>query len=308
MKPIQNILNCYAPTSVWETLFREGYNGDFGARYSQLLTLNNREAVDNFASSARTLSCVQLISREVVMVQYNPLQYLPTAEELPDSDDTPVDNELQILVASLLGAILAWVWRTRTDWFWGTNMGVYYDPNEPAIVPDGFLSLEVERLKSAGGRLSYVLWEENNVVPLLAIEVVSKTYGKEYDEKQTKYAQIGVLYYVVYNPDYWERDKHNPFEVYRLENGVYVRQEDEPVWIVEIGLGIGRGRGTYRAWTREWLYWYDQERNRLPSPDERTERAEQRAEQERQRAEQERRLREELIARLRERGIDLDAL
>jgi len=26
------------------------------------------------------------------MVQYNPLQYLPSAEELPDSDDTPVDN------------------------------------------------------------------------------------------------------------------------------------------------------------------------------------------------------------------------
>lgn len=36
------------------------------------------------------------------MVQYNPLRYLPTAEELPDSDDTPVDNELQILIPNLL--------------------------------------------------------------------------------------------------------------------------------------------------------------------------------------------------------------
>jgi len=25
------------------------------------------------------------------------------------------------------------------------DMGIYYDPDEPAIVPDGFLSLGVER-------------------------------------------------------------------------------------------------------------------------------------------------------------------
>lgn len=62
------------------------------------------------------------------MRSHNPLQYLPSAEDLPDSDNTPVDNELQILVANLLGEILAWAWRTRTDWFFGVNMGVYYAP------------------------------------------------------------------------------------------------------------------------------------------------------------------------------------
>lgn len=42
------------------------------------------------------------------MVQYNnPLQYLPSSEELPDSEDTPVDNELQVLIPSLLRGILA---------------------------------------------------------------------------------------------------------------------------------------------------------------------------------------------------------
>lgn len=55
------------------------------------------------------------------MVQYNPLQYLPSAEELPDSDDTPVDNELQILVPALLRAILAWLWSARQDWFLGVK-------------------------------------------------------------------------------------------------------------------------------------------------------------------------------------------
>ncbi len=41
------------------------------------------------------------------MVQDNPLQYLPSAEELPDSDDTPVDNELQILIPILLSCCAA---------------------------------------------------------------------------------------------------------------------------------------------------------------------------------------------------------
>ena len=242
------------------------------------------------------------------MVQYNPPQYLPSAEELPDSDDTPVDNELQIPVPALLRAILAWLWAERQDWFLGINMGVYYDPDESAIVPDGFLSLGVVRRKSERGRLSYVLWEENNRAPLLAIEVVSKTPGKEYSEKLTKYAQIGLLYYVVYNPEHWERDKHEPFEVYRLSGDRYVRQAGEPVWIPEISLGIGRGRGSYDGWEREWLYWYDQGGNRFPSPDERTALTKQELQQSRQRAEQERQLREDLIARLLERGIDPDAL
>jgi len=257
------------------------------------------------------------------MVQYNPLQYLPSAEELPDSDDTPVDNELQIPVAVLLRAILSRLWAERQDWFFGVNMGLYYQPPNTCIVPDGFLSLGVVRRASERGRFSYVLWGENYIVPLFVVEVVSKSYGQEYDDKQTLYAEIGVLYYVVYNPDYCKRDKHDPFEVYRLIEGEYVRQVGEPVWLPEIGLGIGRGRGTYEGWSREWLYWYDSERNKLPSPDERAlqelVQAEQRAaqelvqerqrtEQERQRAEQERREREELIARLQSRGINLDDL
>lgn len=83
------------------------------------------------------------------MVQYDPL-YRPTAEELPDSDDTPVDNELHYWIPSLLGVILARIWSERTDWFFAANMGVYYVPGQMPqvpIVPDGFLSLGVPRHK-----------------------------------------------------------------------------------------------------------------------------------------------------------------
>ncbi len=41
------------------------------------------------------------------MVQYNPLDCLPSAAELPHSDDTPVNNELQNLIPNSLAEILA---------------------------------------------------------------------------------------------------------------------------------------------------------------------------------------------------------
>lgn len=238
------------------------------------------------------------------MVQFNPLLRLPTSAELPDSDDTPVDNELQNLVPNLLLAILALVWSERMDWFFGVDMGIYYIPDlqyQKPLVPDGFLSLGVERRKSQQGRLSYVLWEENNVVPLFALEVVSQNYGGEYDEKQQKYACLGVLYYALYNPGHWKRDKHEPFEVYRLVNGNYIRQPGEPLWMPEIGLGIGRGEGSYKGWTREWLYWYDQEGNRFPGLDEVAEQERQQKEQ----AQQQLTEMELLLARYRERFGEL---
>jgi Uma2 family endonuclease len=109
------------------------------------------------------------------MLDYNPLDCLPSSEELPDSDETPVDNELQDLIPGLLKAILAIAWADRMDWFFGADMGIYYDPNLPAIVPDGFLSLGVERFFDQNLRLSYAIWEEKQV-PILVLEVISQTY------------------------------------------------------------------------------------------------------------------------------------
>lgn len=93
------------------------------------------------------------------MLHYEPWQCLPSSAELPDSDDTPVDNELQNLVPNLLLAILALIWQDRRDWFFGVDMGIYHTLGQPALVPDGFLSLGVERFVGEEGRLSYVLWD-----------------------------------------------------------------------------------------------------------------------------------------------------
>ena len=54
-----------------------------------------------------------------MLLKYNPGLCLPSAEDLPDSDDTPVDNELQDLIPGLLKILLASIWSERMDWFFG---------------------------------------------------------------------------------------------------------------------------------------------------------------------------------------------
>jgi hypothetical protein len=82
--------------------------------------------------------------------------------------------------------------------------------------------------------------------------------------------------------------------VYRLVDGEYMLQRGNPVWLEEIGLAIGSERGTYQGITREWLYWYDEQGQRLLTPEERILQAEQRAER--------------LAQRLRSLGIDPNSI
>jgi len=246
----------------------------------------------------------------MVNLAYNYL--LPTAEELPDSDETPVDNQLQNDIPNFLLSLLYLIWEERKDWYFGVDMGVYHDPvTKIPIVPDGFLALGVERHKSEGGRLSYVLWEENYEMPKLVLEVVSHAYNGEYDSKMQAYLDLGVLYYVVYNSLSGRRGaykKRQSLEVYKLVSGAYQRQSGNPVWLPEIGLGIGCERGNLGGWEREWLYWYDDRGNRYLTAEELADRETQRADREYQEKLQERQEKERLATYLRSIGIDPDKI
>ncbi len=97
------------------------------------------------------------------MVKPDLKQTLPTSAELPCSDDTPVDNEDQNFIPNFLLFLLNTIWANRNDWFFGVDMGIYHttgvNPRVP-VVPDGFLSLGVERRKGGKSRKSYVVWED----------------------------------------------------------------------------------------------------------------------------------------------------
>jgi len=217
-------------------------------------------------------------------------QHLPSSAELPCSDDTPVDNEDQNLLPNLLLLLLTHLWSQRMNWYFGVDMAVYHttglSPRVP-VVPDAFLSLNVERKKGGKSRRSYVVWEEQGIVPIWVLEMVSHRPGDEYTDKMDIYAKLGVLYYVIYNPEFWQRDRHQPFEVYKLDKGTYRLQIGEPYWMPEVGLGIGRHQTQVGGLSQEILTWYDAQGNRYLSAEE----------QERQRVER-------LEAYLRSQGID----
>ena len=231
------------------------------------------------------------------MVQSDLRPYLPPGTELPDSDDIPVDNEEQNLIPNILLFVLNMLWAKRQDWFFGVDMGVYHatsaHPRVP-VVPDAFLSLGVARYREGQMRRSYVVWEEDDIVPTLALEVVSWSPGGEYDKKLEIYRKLGVLYYVIYNPKHWQRDGHQPFEVYKLVEGQYQLQLGEPFWMPEVGLGLGRYQGTVGDIPLELLGWFDKAGSRILTAEERILTAEEKANR--------------LAARLRELGEDPESV
>jgi Uma2 family endonuclease len=232
---------------------------------------------------------------------------LLTSAELPDADDTPVDNEYQNTLPNWLLAVLEEIWGERQDWYFGVDMGIYDREGQTqgaaTIVPDGFLSLGVPRHKRENkGRLSYVLQEEENVPPILALEYVSQAYNGEYQEKMQKYARLGVKYYLIYNPEYYKRDKHEALEMYKLVQGSYEKQTGEPFWLNEVGLGIGRVKGELGGIVREWLAWFDEAGNPYLLPSQLIRQERQRADQLAQALEQERLEKIRLLEKLRQRG------
>lgn len=210
----------------------------------------------------------------MVNLSYNKNRLLPSAEELPCSDETAVDNQLQNDIPNLLLSLLAFIWAERDDWYFGVDMGVYYNPDEPAIIPDGFLAIGVKHDTGERGRLSYVLWEEAYIMPILALEVISEKYNGEYEGKLADYQTLGILYYVIYNPLSGRRGRFKNRErlaVYKLIAGKYelLEPENNRVWLPEIGLALGYEQGEHIAWVREWLYWYDRSGNRYLTAEER---------------------------------------
>ncbi len=72
-----------------------------------------------------------------------------TADEWPDisgivtEDDTPVDNLFSEKQQRLLTDSLNSSWKPGRSFLSAADVGIFYDPDEPPIVPDVFMSLDV---------------------------------------------------------------------------------------------------------------------------------------------------------------------
>ena len=235
----------------------------------------------------------------------------PDIRDLVTEDDTPVDNLPSEKQQRLLTEPLYSSWKGPGDgrpFLVAANVGIFSMVRTPPVVPDLFLSLDVEVPDNWWDKAhrSYFIWEFGKP-PELVLEIVSNREGGEDREKKLKYQRMGVAYYVIFDPQLPLMPE--PLTLYHLRDTAY-RRETSPRFPA-LGLGIALWEGVFEGKRETWLRWTDAEGTVIPTGNERANEEHLRAEEARRRAEsaerqlaEERRQKECLLARLREAGID----
>jgi Uma2 family endonuclease len=229
---------------------------------------------------------------------------------LVTEDDTPVDSLLVAKQQTLLIRALYSSWTSpanedhpeeKRTFLADANVGIFYSPYQSPIVPDFFLSLDVELNQNwhVKEHCSYFVWEFEKA-PDVVVEIVSNRKGSELSEKLRRYAQIGVTYYVVYDPQ--RLLSEDVIRVYERSFGKQYRLRKD-THLPEIGLLVTLWEGKFEGHTNTWLRWCDAAGNVIPTGEERAVRAEARVTNEataRQEAEARAAQAEAELARLRE--------
>lgn len=224
----------------------------------------------------------------------------PDVAELVTEDDTPVDNFASEKQQRLLTGVLYSALQGKT-FLAAANVGIYTAIGRPPIVPDVFLSLDVtvpEQWWEKQNRC-YLLWQFDKP-PDVVIEIVSNPEGNELESKLSRYEQMRVSYYVVFDPNH--ELGADELQIFELRGRHYVEMTE--TWLEQVELGLTVWEGVFEAKQARWLRWCDAQGQLLLTGDEQAQFERQRAEQERQRAEQERQRAERLAERLRALGQD----
>ncbi|NWF59381.1 MAG: Uma2 family endonuclease [Fischerella sp.] len=230
--------------------------------------------------------------------------YVPDASQLVTEDDTPVDNfasakQQRLLVSSLYSSLHNQIFLAES------NVGIYHTYRQPAIVPDVFLSLDVQVPQNWWEKQNrcYMLWEFGKP-PEVAIEIVSNKEGDELGNKLRIYEQMRVSYYVVYDPT--QQLGEQQLRVYEIRGRRY--SETSETWLEQVGLGLTLWQGEFEGRQDLWLRWCYQDGTLLATGDERAVRERLEKDQALQRAEVAEQRAEQLAEKLRSLGIDPDTL
>jgi len=229
-------------------------------------------------------------------------------------DNLPSEKHQRLLVEPLYTSTIL-----ERPFLAAANVGVFGGVHQPPIVPDVFLSLGVEVADDwwQQEHRSYFIWEFGKA-PDVAIEIVSNRRGGETERKALRYAELGVRYYVIFDPQHLLQE--DDLLVYELQGGRYVGCHGNQMR--RLGLGVTIWEGIYEDKEDRWLRWCDSAGNILPTGAElarqaqrqaeqaqrQAEQAQRQAEQAQRQAEQERKRAELLAAKLRELGIDPDSV
>ena len=235
-------------------------------------------------------------------------------EHLVTEDDTPVDNRFSGKQRRLLTSPLYSSWsgpgRGR-PFMVCAGVGLFLHPREAPLVPDLFLSLDVQEIQDPWvkeGR-SYFIWVYKKP-PDVAIEIVSHEKAAKMEGKFAAYARFGLPCYVIYDP--WKLAQDQPVRAFQLSSaGTYKPCPHHLLPGIELGLQLWSGR--FENLEATWLRWRNASGQLIPTGEElvaqekdRTDRERNRVEQERSRADRERTRADNLAALLRAHGISPD--
>ncbi|MDM8524650.1 Uma2 family endonuclease [Desulfococcaceae bacterium HSG8] len=209
----------------------------------------------------------------------------PDFSRIITEDDRPVDNMFSEKQQRLLAESLNTSWEPGRPFVAAADVGIFYDPDEPPVVPDVFVSLDVEAADD--------MWEKKNrsyflsvfgKPPEIAIEIVSNKKGGEAGKKFGIYAQTGVRYYVIFDPQ--KLIQKESLRIYELYGGQYIPKVDRN--LTQAGLGLTLWEGGYENKHNTWLRWTDSEGSLVLSGREKSQTERKRAQAERKRADTER--------------------
>jgi Uma2 family endonuclease len=254
-----------------------------------------------------------------------------TWEPLPDDfvlPDDPVENIQQPPLAAALTDALGANGRIQPEMLIGSNFGLVATLDGTTIVkaPDWFYVPRVHPVPDGTIRRSYTPYLEGDEIALVMEFLSADDYGELSVREIPPYGKLYIYERVFQIPTYVVYDPYGPgLQVRHLDNGRYVVQPADAngrVWIPELNLSLGLWCGERLGRTMNWLRWWDEagnlllwsfeqaeaERQRAETECQRAETERQRAEAESQRAEEERQRADRLATKLRELGLDPDAM
>lgn len=223
----------------------------------------------------------------------------PARVVYPDSDGRPMsENDLQYRWIVTLRENIGHLLRDRPDVYVAADHLIYAQEGNPKrrAAPDVYVAFG----RPKGDRGSYKVWEEGGVFPQVVVEVLSPgNRRKELRRKFHFYQKYGAEEYVVIDPD------HHWIKVYhRTPAGRLKRVPTEPEYVSPRlrvryvqrpdGLEVFHPTGERFLTMDELAQLHRQTRQQIDA--------------ERQRAEAERQRADALAAKLRELGVDPDAL
>lgn len=202
-------------------------------------------------------------------------------KNLETEDDKPVDNLFSAKQQTLLKRPLYSSWtpppseehpEEKRTFLADANIGLFFSPHQPPLVPDFFLSLDVEPHQDwyVKDHHSYFTWEFEKA-PDVVLEVVSNRKGEELSKKLRRYATIDITYYVVYDPQ--QLLSTDVVRVYERGFGRRYRLRKD-LQLSEVGLSLTLWHGEFEGHTDTWLRWCDASGALIPTGEERATRAE----------------------------------